>query len=112
MILYNKIYEILNQKYIPSISNNNLQEICCYRFYKNNNYFHKNKEIDLHKIIGVYVTEIMDAIYDYCMNNYIQKINIITGNGNVLKPKVKKYLEFYNMRYMMKNKGNFYINIY
>ena len=54
----------------------------------------------------------MDSIYDYCIDNYIKNINIITGNGKVLKPIVKKYLDFYNMKYTMENKGNFCVDIY
>ena len=113
MNFYNKIYEIIDKKYIPTMPiNNNLEDMCCYYFYRNNIYFHQNNQFDLHQIVGIYINEIMDSIYDYCMNNYIKNINIITGNGKVLKPIVKKYLDFYNMKYTMENKGNFCVDIY
>ena len=111
MDMYNKIYNILDKQYFPEKSNN-LEDRYCYYFYQNNLYFNDNNTIDLHNIIGKYVNDIMDSIYDFCMENYIPQINIITGNGKVLKPKVKKYLEFYSMNYKMENSGNFKIHIY
>ena len=109
--MYDKIYNILEKKYFPQYSEN-LEDKCCYYFYQNNIYFEDNNTIDLHHIIGKYVNDIMDSVYDFCMENYISQVNIITGNGKVLKPKVKKYLESYNMKYEMENSGNFRINIY
>lgn len=109
--MYDKIYNILDKKYLPPYSEN-LEDKCCYYFYHNNINFENNNTIDLHHIIGKYVNDIMDSIYDFCMENYISQINIVTGNGKVLKPKVKKYLDLYNMKYEMQNSGNFKIYIY
>tara|TARA_B100000524_G_C23470365_1_gene305864 strand:- start:214 stop:543 length:330 start_codon:yes stop_codon:yes gene_type:complete len=109
--MYDKIYNILEKKYFPQYSEN-LEDKCCYYFYQNNLYFEDNNTIDLHHIIGKYVNDIMDSIYDFCMENYISQINIVTGNGKVLKPKVIKYLDLYNMKYEMQNSGNFKIYIY
>ena len=113
MDVYTKIYEILDGRYIPEIpKNNNLEDLCVYYFYINNKNFYKNNEIDLHNIIGRFVETLLDSVYDYCINNNIKRINIISGIGNVVRPKVKKYLNYYNMKYVMKNPGNFDVEIY
>ena len=113
MDLYTKIYEIMNRERIPVLpTNNNLEDLCCYYFYINNINFDKNNEIDLHNIFGRFVETLLDSVYDYCINNNIKRINIISGNGNVVRPKVKKYLNYYTMKYVMKNPGNFDVEIY
>ena len=112
MDLYTKIYEIISKKYYPELpKNKNLEDLCCYYFYVNNINFNRNNEIDLHNIIGKFVDTILDSIYDYCVEHQISEISIITGNGKVIKPKVRKYLIFYNMEYYMENNGKYVIKI-
>ena len=89
-----KIKELFEEKY------NIIDEISCYEFYSNL----KNNEIyDLHGIYGYQVDDFLDAIFDYNIFNKKFKFNIITGNGNVIKPKTIKYLKFFDINFEVSN---------
>lgn len=137
MRLYNKVYNILDNKLIPNncgdkleninikINNvrqkmtrltssyyrdrlkelledrkNIIDDISCYKFYRIN----KNKDIyDLHGIYGNQIESFLDAIFDYNYEDKNKKFMIITGMGNVLVPKVKKYLDYFDIEYIKKD---------
>ena len=73
-----------------------IDDISCYHFYSNNE---KLNSYDLHGIYGHQVEAFLDAIFDYSYQNNNYSFKIITGNGHVIKPKVIKYLKFYNVKY-------------
>lgn len=73
-----------------------IDDISCYNFYSNNE---KLNSYDLHGIYGNQVDSFLDAIFDYNSERNNSNFKIITGNGHVIKPKVIKYLRFYNVKY-------------
>lgn len=133
MDLYDKVFKILKNEYVPfnyysklnninklihstklksnkltapyysdrvselyQIKYNIIDEISCFEFYYNlkdkNNY-------DLHGIYGYQVNTFLDAIFDYNIFINQKSFNIITGNGNVIKPKTIKYLKLFKVKF-------------
>ena len=86
--------DVLKELY--SKKQNIIDDISCYRFYNN---IKNNYEYDLHGIYSNQVNSFLDAIFDYNILIKRFKFKIITGNGNVLKPKVIKYLNYYKVQF-------------
>jgi len=87
-----------------------MDEISSYNFYlKNKN---SNNNFDLHEMYGYQINSVLDAIFDYCILKEIKSFHIITGNGNVIKPKVIKYLKYFNVSFKFINNGLLNVNKY
>ena len=89
-----RIKELYDEKY------NIIDEISCYEFYRN---LKDNENYDLHGIYGYQVNDFLDAIFEFNILNNQRKFNIITGNGNVIKPKTIKYLNYFSVNFEIKN---------
>ena len=71
-----------------------------------------NKTYDLHGCISPGLDEILDAIIDYNYENKIISFYIITGNGNIIKPKVNSYLKKNKFFNKIINPGCFEIKLF
>lgn len=89
-------YYIEENDKLYKLKNDIIDDISCYNFYSNNE---KLNSYDLHGIYGHQVESFLDAIFDYNIENNNVIFKIITGKGSVIKPKVIKYLKFYNVKY-------------
>lgn len=95
-----RVKELYEKKYII------IDDISCYEFYCN---LKDRLNYDLHGIYGYQVDQFLDAIFDYNISVNQYKFNIITGNGNVIKPKAIKYLKYFSVNFEV-NKGVIKIN--
>ena len=91
MYISDKIIKLLNKR------DKVYDEIFAYSFCKS----HNKKEYDLHGALSYQIYDILDALFDYNTSSF----EIITGNGNVVKPKVIKYLKYFNIKYTFTNSG-------
>ena len=90
-----RVKELYDQKY------DIIDEISCFTFYNN---LKDRDSYDLHGIYNYQVDSFLDAIFDYNISNNQNSFIIITGNGNSIKPKTLKYLNYFNVNYKV-NKG-------
>ena len=89
-----RVKELYEEKYYI------IDEISCFTFYSN---LKDRETYDLHGIYGYQVNDFLDAIFDYNISNNQNKFNIITGNGNVIKPKTIKYLKYFSVNFEINN---------
>ena len=89
-----KVKELYIKKYTI------IDDISCYQFYCN---LKDRYNYDLHGIYGYQVDRFLDAIFDYNISVNQNKFNLITGNGNVIKPKTIKYLKYFSINFEINN---------
>lgn len=70
-------------------------------FYQNNNvYFPNLIVVDMHQLHAEQMIQILNVLYNYWYQKNINKIKIITGNGNqILYKKLINYLNYWKIKY-------------
>ena len=112
----NKINKINSAYYTDEIKKLELKK---YEFIDDNTAFefylknkNQNNYFDLHGLFGYQVYSVLDAIFDYCFEMKVKTFSLITGNGNVVKCKTIKYLQYFNVSFKIINNGLLEINKY
>lgn len=86
-----------------------VEKMNCSNFIKKNNPRLKNdhnKNIyDFHGCITINLYDILDAIFDYQYDIMDKNFNLNFGNGYILKPKIIRYLEGFEVKFKFINKG-------
>ena len=93
------IYKIKGKTHYLKLNKQNkfkwLQQYNAHTFISNNLNF--DDSYDLHGCISPGLFDILDAILDYNFKKKTYSFFLITGNGNIVKPKVISYLKKNNL---------------